>query len=203
MGRLLQQVDISWIFHWSLWLGTTLSAAHIKYTGLQQVDSLWDLLIWVRMVCQVLWWNWMDYIEWYGFIMLTLSVNDISMDKLLVGGDVFRKYLSYWHILWFRLNYNRIIFLFKFIIGSSWWIWNTNDHQYRRYNHLLSVLLIVAWWCNMAMWIMVIIGSGTGLAPVWCQAITWTSADLMLIRLSGTNYSEIKIQNFSCKKLFV
>ena len=47
------------------------------------------------------------------------------------------------------------------------------------------------------------IGSGNGLPPVWCQAITWTSADLLLIRPRGTTVIEIgfKIQNFSFKKM--
>ena len=42
-------------------------------------------------------------------------------------------------------------------------------------------------------------GSGNGLSPVKCQAITWTNADLLLIELSGTNFSEIqiKIEDFS------
>ena len=37
----------------------------------------------------------------------------------------------------------------------------------------------------------VIIGSGNGLAPVWCQAITWTNADLLSIGPSPTNSCEI------------
>ena len=49
----------------------------------------------------------------------------------------------------------------------------------------------------------VIIGSGNGLAPVWCQAFTWTNADLLLIAPLGTNFNEIsiKIQQFSFKEM--
>ena len=38
------------------------------------------------------------------------------------------------------------------------------------------------------------IGSGNGLSPVQCQAITWTNAGLLLIGLLGTNFSEIQIK---------
>ena len=46
-------------------------------------------------------------------------------------------------------------------------------------------------------------GSGNGLLPVWCQAITWTTADLLSRRHLGTNFNEIriKIQNFSLIKM--
>ena len=37
------------------------------------------------------------------------------------------------------------------------------------------------------------IGSRNGLAPVRRQAITWTNADLSLIWLLGTHFSEILI----------
>ena len=41
------------------------------------------------------------------------------------------------------------------------------------------------------------IGSGNGLSPVRCQSITWTKADILLVRSFKTNLSEvrIKIQN--------
>ena len=43
------------------------------------------------------------------------------------------------------------------------------------------------------------IGSDNGLSPIWCQAITWTIAGLLLIGHLETNFSEIqiKIQNLS------
>ena len=34
------------------------------------------------------------------------------------------------------------------------------------------------------------IGSGNGLSPLRCQAITWTNAGLLSIGLLGTNFSE-------------
>ena len=47
-----------------------------------------------------------------------------------------------------------------------------------------------------------IIGSDNGLLPGRRQAIIWTSAGILLIWLSGTNFNEIliKIQQFSLKK---
>ena len=38
-----------------------------------------------------------------------------------------------------------------------------------------------------------IIDSDNGLSPIWCQAIIWTNAGIMLIRTLGTNFSEILI----------
>ena len=40
------------------------------------------------------------------------------------------------------------------------------------------------------------IGSGNGLSPVWRQAITWISSDILSIRPLGTNFSEIRIELF-------
>ena len=47
------------------------------------------------------------------------------------------------------------------------------------------------------------IGSGNGLPPVQCQAITWTNTDSWSIGPLGTNFSEIwiKIQDFSFMKM--
>ena len=49
----------------------------------------------------------------------------------------------------------------------------------------------------------IIIDSGNGLSPVRHQAITWTNADLLLIGLLGTSFSEISIGilSFSFKKM--
>ena len=48
-----------------------------------------------------------------------------------------------------------------------------------------------------------IIGSDNGLSPHRRQAIIWTNAGILLIRLLGTNFSEILIgnQTFSFKKM--
>ena len=48
-----------------------------------------------------------------------------------------------------------------------------------------------------------IIGSDNGLSPSRRQAIIWTNAGILLIRPSGTNFSEIliKIEVFSFKKM--
>ena len=50
---------------------------------------------------------------------------------------------------------------------------------------------------------LITIGSGNGLSPVRCQAITGTNAEILSIGPSRTNFSEIwmKIQNFSFKKV--
>ena len=48
-----------------------------------------------------------------------------------------------------------------------------------------------------------IIGSDNGLSPSRRQAIIWTNAEILLIRPSGTNFSEtlIEIDVFSFKKM--
>ena len=50
---------------------------------------------------------------------------------------------------------------------------------------------------------LIIIGSDNGLSPSRRQAIIWTNAGTLLIRPSGTNFSEILIENdvFSIKKM--
>ena len=63
---------------------------------------------------------------------------------------------------------------------------------------------LISSWCHIyasVNWVS--IGSDNGLSPVWCQAITWTNAVLLSIRLLGTNFSEIliKIQNFTFRKM--
>ena len=39
-------------------------------------------------------------------------------------------------------------------------------------------------WYYLVTEILVITGSSNGLAPIWCQTITWTSADLLSITLN-------------------
>ena len=39
------------------------------------------------------------------------------------------------------------------------------------------------------------IGSANGLSPIWRQAITWTSAELLTIRPQGTYFNEILFEN--------
>ena len=45
--------------------------------------------------------------------------------------------------------------------------------------------------CVSLIW--VIIGSGSGLMPVWCQAITWTNDDLWSVGPSRTIINEISV----------
>ena len=61
-----------------------------------------------------------------------------------------------------------------------------------------SVPLIVARWLMASMNI-VVISSGSGLWPVLCQAMTWTSTELLSVGPIETNFIEIaiKIQTFS------
>ena len=46
----------------------------------------------------------------------------------------------------------------------------------------------------MASYILVITGSGNGVAPVWFQAIAWNNGDLLSIEHLGINFSEILIK---------
>ena len=50
----------------------------------------------------------------------------------------------------------------------------------------LPLLYIEAWWCTYfsVTWI---VGSGNGLAPDWCQAITLTNEELFSVEPLGTN----------------
>ena len=50
---------------------------------------------------------------------------------------------------------------------------------------------------------LIVIGSDNGLSPGWRQAIIWTNAGILLIRISGTNLSEIlmEIHTFSFLKM--
>ena len=68
-------------------------------------------------------------------------------------------------------------------------------------------------WCSLrskSLWVqdivspyLVIIGPGNGLSPWRCQAITWTNADVMSIRLTGRNFNKIliEIQKYSLKNV--
>ena len=49
-------------------------------------------------------------------------------------------------------------------------------------------------WCIYTSVNYAIIGADNGLSPVWCQAIIWINAGLLLIRHSGVNFSEIWIK---------
>ena len=55
----------------------------------------------------------------------------------------------------------------------------------------------------MASLILILIGSGNGLSPVWHQAIPWTNDDLLSIQLVETNFNEnlIKIQLYLLEKI--
>ena len=63
--------------------------------------------------------------------------------------------------------------------------------------------LIEAEWCIHASVNDAIIVSDNGLPHVWCQAIIWTNAGLLLIGPLGSNNSEflIKLQQFSYKEI--
>ena len=51
---------------------------------------------------------------------------------------------------------------------------------------------------------LICLGSDNGMSPVPCQAISWTSAVLLLIGPLGTNFGEIliKLQQFSFKNMY-
>ena len=65
--------------------------------------------------------------------------------------------------------------------------------------------LISPWWHIYASVNQVSIGSDNGLSPTQHQAIIWTNARLLSIKLLGRNFSEIliKIQDFSFTKLYL
>ena len=72
-----------------------------------------------------------------------------------------------------------------------------------RLKSYLLVYLIEAEWRIYASVNLTIIGSDNGLSPGRRQAITWTSAGILLIGPLGTNFSEIlmEIHTFSLKKM--
>ena len=53
-------------------------------------------------------------------------------------------------------------------------------------------------WLSIALWVLVVIGSGNGLSSVRHQAITWTIADPSSIRLHRENFVEIVLKNQIC-----
>ena len=67
----------------------------------------------------------------------------------------------------------------------------------------LNTLLIEAEWRIYASVRLTNIGSDNGLSPGRRQAIVWTNAGILLIRILGTNFSEIltEIRAFSFKKM--
>ena len=78
------------------------------------------------------------------------------------------------------------------------WIMITEDHNRRT----CPAKLISTKCCIYASVNWVSIGSGNGLSPVRCQAITWTNAYLLSSGPLGTNFNEILITilTFSLKK---
>ena len=111
--------------------------------------------------------------------------------------------------------------------GSTWpgirGLGNCNEELYFTFiteltlNYRLTLKLVVVssffwYFCTLTHWGLVmhicvseqaIIGSDNGLSPGQCQAIFWTSAEILLIRTSGRNFSEIlsEIHIFSLKNM--
>ena len=54
---------------------------------------------------------------------------------------------------------------------------------YKDYNFFFNSLRYQYSEAYMGEWTWVIIGSGNGLSPVWCQAITWSRGAFLLIGL--------------------
>ena len=50
---------------------------------------------------------------------------------------------------------------------------------------------------------LITIGPGSGMLALWCQAILWTSAEILSMGLSGTNFNtiSIKMQTIVLKKI--
>ena len=76
-----------------------------------------------------------------------------------------------------------------------------NYHRGSRAKHVLSHLGRVT---HIRVSKLTIIDSDHGLSPGLRQAIIWTNAGILLIRTSGTNFSEIssEIHTFSFKKMY-
>ena len=68
---------------------------------------------------------------------------------------------------------------------------------------LIHVLTHWGWVMHICVCNLTIIGSDNGLSPGRSQAIIWTNAGILLIRTSGTNFSEIlsEMHTFSFKKM--
>ena len=78
-------------------------------------------------------------------------------------------------------------------------------HIHNRFKHMRYIVfykLVVHLWRIYASVNWASIGLDNGLSPVQCQAITWSSADLLMGHF-GTNFSEIwiEIQTFSLTKM--
>ena len=76
------------------------------------------------------------------------------------------------------------------LIAHSLTIWHNQLTHWGQMRHMCDSKLTI-------------IGLDNGLSPGRCQAIIWTNAVILLIRASGTNFSEIlsEIHAFSFKKM--
>ena len=74
---------------------------------------------------------------------------------------------------------------------DRYWCLDENSHSLRQSDAYIYVSKLT------------IIGSNNGLSPGRHQAIIWTNAGILLIRISGTNFSEIfrEIHTFSFRKM--
>ena len=88
----------------------------------------------------------------------------------------------------------------------DWWIPGTNGQLRGKHFHLTTSSCCITHWGRVAYICvskLIIIGSDNGLSPSRCQAIIWTNAGILLIRILGTNFSEIlsEIHAFWFKKM--
>ena len=83
---------------------------------------------------------------------------------------------------------------------------NRMNHEYCSICNIKICLLSLTHWGRVT-YICVnkltIIGSDNGLSPGRRQAIIWTNAGILFIGPLGTNFSEILIQTFSFKKMYL
>ena len=87
-------------------------------------------------------------------------------------------------------------------LHSLWWKVCVYASNIKQNNHWLTHWGRVTHICVSKL---TIIGSDNGLSPRRRQAIIWTNAGILLIRILGTNFSEIlgKIHSFSFKKMYL
>ena len=106
-----------------------------------------------------------------------------------------------------------LTYLFTWLL-ITWWHDNPGHQQLChwptypgifQFQHRKRVIVLTHWGRLMHICVskLTIIGSDNGLSPGRRQAIIWTNAGILLIRTSGTNFSEIlnEILAFSFKKM--
>ena len=132
-----------------------------------------------------------------------LRQNHLKNNVWEVRRSATRQFICYW---WVRL-FILIAFNVSARSGISLGMCPANERR-----HYIITTALIGWARTVTHWghvtqicvsKLTIIGSDNGLSPRQCQAIIWTNAGIFLIRILGTNLSEIlsRIHTFSFKKM--